>query len=493
MTGAGRQLMGWGLAGIGLILLLRSPLGPAVGALLAILLVFGGGVLAVLIAWQFATGRYGRSNHANQHYATAFLPASAAPMLIQRGLARLHQGDYEAAITDFSKAIPLNPDSADLYNNRGFARLQLGNYPAALKDLNQAIRLNAQLISAYVNRGNVRYHLADLAGSLADYDRAIQLEPAVPNHYLRRGLVHAAMGTSATAIADFAQALQLGFESDQDSATTHCYWGVSLNSLGDYQAAIDHCNQAIQLNPNLVQAYDVRGTAHSQLGDYHAALIDFDQSIQLNPHNLPSYLHRGGLRLHVGQLEGAIADCDYVIQQLTAQQQPAPSPAHFLCGIASAYAGNYQRALAEFDQLVQLEPESSNTYYNLGVVQYLLQLYPAAIASLTTALQLEPNFVAAYYIRGNAYCGQGGRSAALADFRQATQLEAMGQGTLVPEDEHGFYGRSLARYRGHNHRGAIADLNQTATICRSHHNHSLLRRVTLLRDKWQGRNAAPDE
>ena len=48
-------------------------------------------------------------------------PTSAAGYL-SRGNARWQKGDLEGAIADYTKAIELDPNSADGYYNRGVAR-----------------------------------------------------------------------------------------------------------------------------------------------------------------------------------------------------------------------------------------------------------------------------------------------------------------------------------------------------------------------------------
>ena len=58
-----------------------------------------------------------------------------------------------------TKAIELNPQHADAYNNRGNAKYSLKEYKEAIKDFNQAIELNPQHAKAYNNRGNAKEEL----------------------------------------------------------------------------------------------------------------------------------------------------------------------------------------------------------------------------------------------------------------------------------------------------------------------------------------------
>ena len=56
-------------------------------------------------------------------------------------------------IQDYDKAIALNPDYANAYNNRGVVYGAKGNYALAIQDYGKAIALKPDLAKAYNNRG----------------------------------------------------------------------------------------------------------------------------------------------------------------------------------------------------------------------------------------------------------------------------------------------------------------------------------------------------
>lgn len=64
-----------------------------------------------------------------------------------------HQGKYDLALADFSRAIELNSDYAMAYANRGVVYHEMGDYQSALPDFDKAIELNNTLaadISPYI-------------------------------------------------------------------------------------------------------------------------------------------------------------------------------------------------------------------------------------------------------------------------------------------------------------------------------------------------------
>jgi tetratricopeptide (TPR) repeat protein len=69
-----------------------------------------------------------------------------------RGIAYDHKGQLDRAISDFDKAIQINPKDADAYKNRGAAYLDKGQYNQAISDYNKAIELNPKELSLTTTR-----------------------------------------------------------------------------------------------------------------------------------------------------------------------------------------------------------------------------------------------------------------------------------------------------------------------------------------------------
>ncbi len=92
------------------------------------------------------------------------------------------QGNWDAAITEYQKAIDLKADIpeanmklATAYNNRALTRIDNKDFTGALDDLNKAIQLDPKLAEAYNNRGWANNGAGNYDQSIEDLNMAMQL------------------------------------------------------------------------------------------------------------------------------------------------------------------------------------------------------------------------------------------------------------------------------------------------------------------------------
>ena len=67
--------------------------------------------------------------------------SQTAEEFFEKGIAKYDLQDYEGAISDFNKAIEINPNNAEAYYNRGFAKINLGQKDSGCLDLSKAGKL----------------------------------------------------------------------------------------------------------------------------------------------------------------------------------------------------------------------------------------------------------------------------------------------------------------------------------------------------------------
>src|SRR6476646_3080895 len=84
-------------------------------------------------------------------------------------------------------------------------------------------------------------------------------------------------------------------------------------------------------------------------------------------------------------------------------------------GVDQLDAGNYQGAIDNFTQALQLNPKDADAYYNRGYARHVLGKYQEAIADYTEAIRLKPDYGDAYGNRAYAQYLVGNLKEVIAD------------------------------------------------------------------------------
>jgi tetratricopeptide (TPR) repeat protein len=197
--------------------------------------------------------------------------------LLSRGIAHHNLGEPAKAVEDFSRALPLLPESPLLYYSRGFSYHVLERYADALRDFNRAIELEPDDAQSYHRRGNTWSSLGNEAAALEDLNRAVDLEPEnVDLRYDRAGF-HADRGQNAEALSDYTQAIRLrpGFEPAYVNRAS-----VYLQTEAIPEAIAD-LEKAIELDPLDSLALLNLGSANALAGDTQKAIERWQAAARL--------------------------------------------------------------------------------------------------------------------------------------------------------------------------------------------------------------------
>jgi tetratricopeptide (TPR) repeat protein len=124
-----------------------------------------------------------------------------------RGVAYSALENYSEAITNYQRALSLVDKTpsylrADIYNDLGLAKFRLNDYDAATSNFTLAIRLNPQSERAYFNRGCTCGKKGDNLGAVHDFSSTVRLNPSNAQAYANRGIAYHNLGYEQAAISD---------------------------------------------------------------------------------------------------------------------------------------------------------------------------------------------------------------------------------------------------------------------------------------------------
>ncbi|MBH8565152.1 CHAT domain-containing protein [Nostoc sp. CENA67] len=194
--------------------------------------------------------------------------------------------------------------------------------------------------------------------------------------------------------------------------------------------------------------------------------------------------------------------------------------AWFYQGLQQAKTGDLLRAIASYDQAIELNPDAYEYWFNRGLTLFHLKHFTEAIASYNQAIELKPDYYKAWYNRGGTLGELGLFDEAIASFEQAIEIQPdhpeawAGKGLallklgrlweavasydqallLQPQDQENWYFRGVALAVSEQHEEAIASYDQALAIQPDYHEVWIDRGVVLFNLKrWSDAIASWDK
>ncbi|MBD2204990.1 tetratricopeptide repeat protein [Calothrix sp. FACHB-168] len=270
------------------------------------------------------------------------------------------------------------------------------------------------------------------------------------------------------AIASYDKALEI-------KPDLHEAWynrGIALGNLGRYEQAIASYDKALEIKPDLHEAWNNRGTALENLGRYEQAIASYDKALEIQPDDHEAWNNRGYALENLGRNEQAIASYDKALEI-----QPDYHEAWYNRGNALDELGRNEQAIASYDKALEIQPDYHEAWYNRGYALDELGRYEQAIASYDKALEIQPDDHEAWYKRGYALDELGRYEQAIASYDKALEIQ--------PDYHEAWYNRGYALDELGRYEQAIASYDKALEIKPDDQDARNNRRVASIKLKWQ--------
>ncbi len=155
------------------------------------------------------------------------------------------KGDFKQGIHLYSKYIEADQSYPIAFYQRGKAYFKIKDYNAALSDLTKAIALQPEEAHFFGERGLIYYMAQNSENAIADFDHAVALEPENPFRYASRAFIKDSLGDLEGAKIDYQKAIEI----DPEDAISHNNLGLVLEKAGYKNKADAHYEKAGKLDP----------------------------------------------------------------------------------------------------------------------------------------------------------------------------------------------------------------------------------------------------
>ena len=270
-------------------------------------------------------------------------------------LAKMHQSrqEYREAISEFEKAIPLDPTSGQLRVEFAETLWEAGENRRAIQECQEAIKLDPESSAAHFLMGRIYSTLRTtnqaqvLDQAIEEFERTVELEP---NHV---------------------QALY-------DLGRLHL-------AKKNYQKAVDILDRLSQLQPWISQAYLLKARAHIELDEVQEAIESLERSLAYDETNLENLKLLGNLYEQTGQREKARELYSRSLDSTT------DTDIRFRLALLLTDQNQFVEAISILQELVENFPK--NVRINISLARALRgnKKYAKAAEVIKRALQDDPN------------------------------------------------------------------------------------------------------
>ena len=213
---------------------------------------------------------------------TVFGGPPADEVCVQKGEDLLEQRKYDAALSEYEKAIRLNPKNVATYIGRAKVYYIKDDCESAISSATEAINLQPESARAYHVRAWAQESQKNFDSAIADMDQVIALTGKNRWH-ISRGDIFRNRGDYKQALADYDKGLEDPGASDSLKKSAFLGRGKIYMKQHHFEKAIENFTKVIELKPEEHKNYYYRGNCYYDLQEYEEALADFTKAIELNP------------------------------------------------------------------------------------------------------------------------------------------------------------------------------------------------------------------
>lgn len=267
-------------------------------------------------------------------------------------------------------------------------RLQ-GQYDAALLEFEKAIESNPRMTLAYMGAGDIYRERGDYGAAQRNYGRAAEIEPRNFNANYMNGLMLQLLNRLSESIRAYLQALSIkpdDFNANLNLATAYLQLNEPLEGL-------PYGQRAVQINGRDAAARTNLGAIYAALNQHENAVVEYQQAAELTELSAPLLLNLAeslGKTQRYGEMTNALL-------QLVKTEPTAV--AYERLGFAQFRLRQYTESLGSFRKALEIDPNHFPALNGVGVC--LLNQWKfsnetdesakqQAIAALRRSVQIEP-------------------------------------------------------------------------------------------------------
>jgi tetratricopeptide (TPR) repeat protein len=229
--------------------------------------------------------------------------------------------------------------------------LQIGRSQEAIEDCQEALKIDPEYDEAILTLAHA-YHLQKkYDDAIAGYDRLIQLNSRDARPHVNLGDIYLKLKDFDRAISHLQQAIELDPEM---SSRTHNLLGSAYLEKKMLEEAESEITKAMELRPRIPDAHYFLALLYEEKKDFHRAVEEYKKEIELHPAAYPAHYN---LALLYGKM-GLIQEQIRHLKECIHHNKNFSKGYLFLAKACLDLEQNFDEAIRLVNKGLELEPES---------------------------------------------------------------------------------------------------------------------------------------
>lgn len=316
--------------------------------------------------------------------------------------------------------LPAQTNAKQFYK-QGIKDKNAKKFTSAIDNLSKAIELNNTEVDYFKERAEVYDSINNFEKAVADYEKIILMEKNADNNFKT--------GQYYFKLSRYQDASKMFYETNiinKKFVPAYQQNAISKIYLKDFAGAINDCDKAINYESGSFISYYYKAIALDSSGEYLAAVNNYEKAINLAK-SIKKQEEKPDFKVYYSEFATAQRNSGLFDESLknyntALSYDNSDADIYFLRGIAYFKKSDFKSALEDYNKSIFINNKNPKVFYERAMVNKQLSNFQSAIDDLSKLLLFDANVIEGYSLRGNCYEEMGKYTEAIKDYEKSLSI-----------------------------------------------------------------------